>query len=434
MKKLVLSVALIAATFANFAQVGIGTSDPDVSAILELKSTTKGFLPPRLSISDIQAIETPAEGLMFYCTDCDVKGLFIFNGATFVGLLNGLGLNAAVDAVNNDASDVILAKIGAEAGGDSTISTAELNAILPVLTAINGDNISLYNLYMKNNENSFSEPAQQSEVQEAINSVNNVAVLAKIGTEADAGSSTITTVELNHILPAITGVIFNFEDQYQIYIGNNAELFESPATQTEVQTAINFVNSIFVDVKISASNSVTFMAHNLGGDNTLDANTPVQAIHGNYYQWGRKVKVADTYTEGAAISGWNTAIATNVAWLNASKTANDPCPNGFRVPTKPQWDAVIANNTATNIGAFNNTATNFGAAKQFGSGVNKLTLLAAGFRGYNNGSLTNRGVNGYYWSSSVGDSSAHFLTFDTTKAFMDDGNRTYGFSVRCVQE
>jgi hypothetical protein len=48
--------------------VGIGTSTPHPSALLDLTSTNKGFLPPRMTTSQIQAIANPANGLIVYCT------------------------------------------------------------------------------------------------------------------------------------------------------------------------------------------------------------------------------------------------------------------------------------------------------------------------------------------------------------------------------
>lgn len=46
--------------------VGIGTSNPDSSALLHLESTTKGFLPPRLDSTQRKAVTNPANGLMVY--------------------------------------------------------------------------------------------------------------------------------------------------------------------------------------------------------------------------------------------------------------------------------------------------------------------------------------------------------------------------------
>jgi hypothetical protein len=49
--------------------VSIGTNYPDDSAKLQIDSTTKGFLPPRMTAVQAEAISTPAEGLMVYIND-----------------------------------------------------------------------------------------------------------------------------------------------------------------------------------------------------------------------------------------------------------------------------------------------------------------------------------------------------------------------------
>jgi hypothetical protein len=50
------------------AQSGINTTTPDPSAILDVYSTNKGFLPPRLTTAERDAIAAPAAGLMIYNT------------------------------------------------------------------------------------------------------------------------------------------------------------------------------------------------------------------------------------------------------------------------------------------------------------------------------------------------------------------------------
>ena len=72
-------------------QVGINTdgSVPDNSAILDAKSTTKGFLPPRMTFVEMNAIVNPASGLIVYCTDCGTNGsgaLSIYNGGAWFTL------------------------------------------------------------------------------------------------------------------------------------------------------------------------------------------------------------------------------------------------------------------------------------------------------------------------------------------------------------
>src|SRR4051812_44878522 len=49
--------------------VGIGTNAPDASAILELLSTTKGLLVPRMNTAGMNAIAAPANSLLIYNTD-----------------------------------------------------------------------------------------------------------------------------------------------------------------------------------------------------------------------------------------------------------------------------------------------------------------------------------------------------------------------------
>ena len=80
-KKTIFITGLLTTLFTMTAQVGIGTTSPDNSAALEVQSTTKGLLPPRLTYSQMNAITDPAEGLMIYCTDCATKGLYVFNAS-----------------------------------------------------------------------------------------------------------------------------------------------------------------------------------------------------------------------------------------------------------------------------------------------------------------------------------------------------------------
>jgi hypothetical protein len=54
--------------FYQFVSVGT-SSDPVASAALDVVSTTKGFLPPRMTTAQKNAIAAPASGLMVYDTD-----------------------------------------------------------------------------------------------------------------------------------------------------------------------------------------------------------------------------------------------------------------------------------------------------------------------------------------------------------------------------
>jgi hypothetical protein len=49
--------------------LGIGTATPSVSSVLELSSTSKWFLPPRMTTAQVNAIASPLNGLLVYNTD-----------------------------------------------------------------------------------------------------------------------------------------------------------------------------------------------------------------------------------------------------------------------------------------------------------------------------------------------------------------------------
>ncbi len=64
--------------------LGLGTNTPDTTSILDLTSTTKGFLPPRMTTAERDAIVSPAAGLMvFNTTD---KALNLYDGVGWTAL------------------------------------------------------------------------------------------------------------------------------------------------------------------------------------------------------------------------------------------------------------------------------------------------------------------------------------------------------------
>lgn len=68
MRHLLIILASLLLMISTNAQTGIGTIVPNASAQLEVNSTTKGFLPPRMSTLQRDAIVNPAIGLQIYNT------------------------------------------------------------------------------------------------------------------------------------------------------------------------------------------------------------------------------------------------------------------------------------------------------------------------------------------------------------------------------
>lgn len=77
MKKIILILTSLLMTAGHlFPQVGIGTPSPHPSAILDITSTNKGLLPPRMTNAQRNLIASPSEGLMIYNTDTDCINIY----------------------------------------------------------------------------------------------------------------------------------------------------------------------------------------------------------------------------------------------------------------------------------------------------------------------------------------------------------------------
>ncbi|ULC58058.1 hypothetical protein MBM09_09005 [Flaviramulus sp. BrNp1-15] len=65
---LLMLLAFFSFSFSAISQVGIGTTTPDASSVLDVNSTTQGVLTPRMTTAQRTAIATPANGLLVYDT------------------------------------------------------------------------------------------------------------------------------------------------------------------------------------------------------------------------------------------------------------------------------------------------------------------------------------------------------------------------------
>ncbi|MGC4100646.1 hypothetical protein [Ferruginibacter sp.] len=165
MKQLLTLAFAIGSAFLLQAQnVGIGTTTPNSSAALEIKSTTKGLLIPSMTTSQRFAINNPPPGLMVYDTDKDE--FYHYNGTGWTVIVNGsywsrpitsrsrianatdsvgIGTNSPTERLdvngNIRSRDNISATNNIDAGG--TLSGTTLvnsgNAVIGGTTLLNGD-------------------------------------------------------------------------------------------------------------------------------------------------------------------------------------------------------------------------------------------------------------------------------------------------------
>ena len=87
MKNICTLLAAVLLTATTYAQIGINNETPDASAVLDVTSTTAGFLMPRMTNAQRQAISNPAAGLQVFVTDFE-GGRFMFYDGTEWGTLS----------------------------------------------------------------------------------------------------------------------------------------------------------------------------------------------------------------------------------------------------------------------------------------------------------------------------------------------------------
>lgn len=128
---------------------------------------------------------------------------------------------------------------------------------------------------------------------------------------------------------------------------------------------------------------------------------------------------------------WNFGLETEPV-----KTPNDPCPDGWRVPTDTELDNLIRNYSdwTRNGGQYGYW---FSGSVPYSKDVNRVFLSAAGEHGFSTETARGRNDSGSYWSSSVMTLSyqAECLYFNSRGDVFDTADaRASGLSVRCVKE
>ena len=112
MKKLILSFVFFS-SLGVFAQVGIGvsTANMDASAQLDISSTTKGLLAPRMTAIQKNAITNPATGLLIYQIDA-TTGFYYFDGSVWKSGLGPEGIQGVQGATGLQGAAGIDGAIG----------------------------------------------------------------------------------------------------------------------------------------------------------------------------------------------------------------------------------------------------------------------------------------------------------------------------------
>jgi len=107
MKTTILTTVLVILSLGLFAQVGVNSdgSSPDGSAMLDVKSTDKGMLVPRMSTAQRTAISSPATGLLVF--DETTRGFWFFSGMSWYPLNDGTHIGNQIADADNDTKILV---------------------------------------------------------------------------------------------------------------------------------------------------------------------------------------------------------------------------------------------------------------------------------------------------------------------------------------
>lgn len=178
------------------------------------------------------------------------------------------------------------------------------------------------------------------------------------------------------------------------------------------------------------------MDRNLGASQQATSSTDSLA-YGDLYQWGRfsdghqcrnssttsNQAGSDTPGHGDFITtssrpyDWRSPQNDNL-WQGVNGT-NNPCPNGYRLPTKNEL------NTERQSWSSNDAS---------GAYASPLKLPLGGYRYSSSGSLYDVGSIGCYWSSTVAGSVAYGLFFSSSYVSLSSYYREVGGAVRCLKD
>ncbi len=389
----------------NGSGVGIGTAAPDASAKVDISSSTQGFLPPRMTTLQRNAIASPALGLVIFNTTTNCLNFFVGNA-----------WNEACGSLLNTGLLNTFNCAGATITGTLTSGTAANG----VSTAIS---------YTGGNAGTYS--AQNV----ASTGVTGLTASLAAGTLANGNGSVTYTITGT---PASAGTA-----SFAVALGGQSCSFTVSVAAAQPQYPANTVNcngvvTVVNDVT-NPTTGRTWMDRNLGASQVATSSHD-QNAYGDLYQWGRRadghqcrtspttatLSSVDQPAHGNFIlapnnpNNWRSPQNTNL-WQGVNGV-NNPCPSGYRLPTQTELNSEFSSwNTSNSSGA---------------SG-SPLKLPCAGRRDFGHGCIDSDGDFGYYWSSTIinplNPVRLQFMNSNSLLANTGADGIARGNSVRCIK-
>jgi hypothetical protein len=377
---IVFLVAFHASCVMTFAQVAISTDNaaPDPSAMLEVKSTTKGLLAPQMTFAERNAIVSPATGLVVICTNCSADGTGVISI-----YLEGKWQNLS------DTCDLPFIPVEGIHVQSNTQITWNWSTV-PIATGYKWDDFIAFELatdlgnVTTLTETGLTQGTSYSRYVWAYNACGNNYFVELRGQALTCGSSFTITHTAGTVAPDTKTVTYG--------------------------TVTN----------IPGETTKCWITQNLGAAQQASTVDDASEASAGWY-WQFNLRQGYKHDGTTLTPAWTiTGIDEDFVW----NSANDPCllllGSAWRIPTLTEW---------TNV----NTAGNW--TNWTGPFTSGLHMHAAGYLNRNTGAITNRGANGYYWSITQHSTPRGWdQFFSITACFQSNDHKATGFPIRCIRD
>lgn len=124
MKNILNLISLITTSIfmAQSVAISTGNSSAHPSSLLDVQSTTKGFLPPRMISVQKNSISNPTAGLQIWCSDCGANGeMQVFNGYTWTNIIGGTATESTTPSVAIGTQNWMLKNLEVTTYSDGTV-------------------------------------------------------------------------------------------------------------------------------------------------------------------------------------------------------------------------------------------------------------------------------------------------------------------------
>ena len=376
--------------------ISVDSTQPDQSAMLDVKSTSKGLLLPRVTHVRVDSIMNPANGLLLYCTDCGNAG-----GGALVMFISGAWciFNPGCLLPRPPSSGI--------------------HVPTSIHITWNWNPVSYATGYKWNTTNNYATATNLAGVTTITETglTCNTPYTRYVWAYSACGNSAVTTLNQSTLSCSfICGQAFTDTRDGKTYntvlIGSQCWMKENLNIGTRISGSINQKNNDTIEKYCN---------------NDLDANC---AVYGGLYQWDELMNYSlasnsnPSGRQGICPVGWH--VPSDVEWCQM-ETYLDASINCATTG----WKGTNAGGKMKEVGTSHWANPNTGATNSSG-----FMCLPGGYR-LPSGGFETLATGADFWTTSGSSSSNSWyrtLANNSALVYRNFGEKTYAFSGRCIND